>query len=161
MTILKNAFPLMIQQPSVADPDRQFRRVRESFTAELFLLLSREMRKDRSSQGSSSPRRPESATVAPLICCTEHTKASTADLSGKRAPWPDHPRPPPRQSKLPRPFFFETACRENRSSCYKVLPIPFQTHGCARTCCCTFICSRCGRPASTENTHEKRSRPLG
>ena len=52
----------MIQQPSVADPDRQFRRVRESFTAELFLLLSREMRKDR----SSSPRRPESATVAPL-----------------------------------------------------------------------------------------------
>ena len=44
LTILKNASPLLIRPPSVADPDPQFRRVRESFTAELFLLLSREMR---------------------------------------------------------------------------------------------------------------------
>ena len=48
----------MIQQPSVADPDRQFRRVRESFTAELFLLLSREMRKDRSSLRGDPKARP-------------------------------------------------------------------------------------------------------
>ena len=138
MTILKNAFPLMIQQPSVADPDRQLRRVRESFTAELFLLLSREMRKDR----SSSPRRPESATVAPLHVLHGAYQASMAVSSARRHLGPTT-RARRTDNRPSRAYFSfnRRVARSARRVPTEILPILLQMQCSSRTCCCTFTCS--------------------